>query len=57
MRQKDEADHAEQRSELALTELDDVSGGNIQLDWLNAVKQIYAPWANMHFGRGRVMLA
>ena len=43
--------------ELALVELDAVSGGRRpvegELKYLNWVKQFYSPWANTNFGGGR----
>jgi hypothetical protein len=47
--------------ELALVELDEVSGGRRaiegELKYLNWVKQFYSPWANINFGGGRTMVA
>lgn len=48
-------------TELALAELDAVSGGrkgdDLELKYLNWVKQFYSPWANINFGGGRTMIA
>lgn len=55
----DEVGRPERTDELALAKLDEVSGGdrNIDIRYFNWVKQFYAPWANIHFGRGPVMIA
>jgi hypothetical protein len=46
--------------ELTFVELDQVSGGRRaiegELQYLNWVKQIYSPWANINFGGGRTMI-
>jgi len=50
-----------QTVELALVELDAVSGGRRaiegEIQYLNWVKQFYSPWANMTFGGGRTAIA
>ena len=50
--------------ELADIELDGVSGGRVprpgsilEQNYLNWIKQIYAPWSNINFGGGRTMIA
>jgi hypothetical protein len=47
--------------ELTVVDLDQVSGGRPaiegEIQYLNWVKQIYAPWANINFGGGRTMVA
>jgi len=47
--------------ELTVADLDQVSGGRRaiegELQYLNWVKQFYAPWANVTFGGGRTMIA
>jgi hypothetical protein len=58
---KDEFSSAQNTVELALVELDAVSGGRRaiegELNYLNWVKQFYSPWANINFGGGRTMIA
>jgi hypothetical protein len=47
--------------ELADVELADVSGGRraseLEIRYLNWVKQFYSPWANITFGGGSTMIA
>jgi hypothetical protein len=58
---KDEFFSPQNTVELALADLDQVSGGRkadaLELQYLNWVKQFYSPWANMNFGGGRTMVA
>ena len=58
---KDEFLSPQNTVELALADPDQVSGGrkadSLELQYLNWVKQIYSPWANMNFGGGRTMIA
>lgn len=58
---KDQLSAAQITTELAPAELDAVSGGRkldaLELRYLNWVKQIYSPWANINFGGGRTMIA
>jgi hypothetical protein len=58
---KDEFSTVQTTVELALAELDQVSGGRkadaLEIQYLNWVKQIYSPWANINFGGGRTMIA
>jgi hypothetical protein len=58
---KDEFSSPQNTVELALVELDEVSGGRRAIEgeikYLNWVKQFYAPWANIHFGEGRTAVA
>jgi hypothetical protein len=58
---KDEFSSSQNAVELALAELDQVSGGRkgdeLELRYLNWVKQFYSPWANIDFGGGRTMVA
>lgn len=56
---KNELSSAQAAVELALLELDEVSGGDrdLQLRYLNWIKQYYVPWMNMHFGEGRILVA
>ena len=46
--------------ELAVAELDAVSGGRRaiegEIQYLNWIKTIYAPWANMTIGGGRTAI-
>jgi hypothetical protein len=46
--------------ELAVAELDEVSGGRRaiegEIQYLNWIKTIYAPWANMTIGGGRTAI-
>ncbi|MBR0726902.1 hypothetical protein JQ612_00700 [Bradyrhizobium manausense] len=55
---KDE--NAQTTVELAPVELDEVSGGekgsDVQINYLNWVKQIYSPWAGLRFGEGRILI-
>jgi hypothetical protein len=57
---KDEFSSPRNTVELALVELDEVSGGRRpiegELKYLNWVKQFYSPWANVTFG-GRTAIA
>lgn len=57
---KDEFSSAQNTAELALVELDEVSGGRRpvegELKYLNWVKQFYSPWANINFGGGRTAI-
>ena len=58
---KDEFSSPQNRAELALAELDEVSGGRRaiegEIQYLNWVKQFYSPWADINFGGGRTMVA
>jgi hypothetical protein len=58
---KDEISSPQKRGELALAELDEVSGGRRaiegEIQYLNWVKQFYSPWADINFGGGRTMVA
>jgi len=58
---KDECSSPQNTVELALVELDEVSGGRkadaVELKYLNWVKQFYSPWANINFGEGRTAIA
>ena len=58
---KDELSSPQNRAELALAELDEVSGGRRaiegEIQYLNWVKQFYSPWADINFGGGRTMVA
>jgi hypothetical protein len=58
---KDEFSSPQNTVELALVELDAVSGGRRaiegELKYLNWVKQFYSPWANINFGGGRTAIA
>jgi hypothetical protein len=58
---KDELSNPQHTVELALVELDAVSGGRRaiegELKYLNWVKQFYSPWANINFGGGRTAVA
>ena len=58
---KDEFSSPQNTVELALVELDAVSGGRRaiegELKYLNWVKQFYSPWANINFGGGRTGIA
>jgi hypothetical protein len=58
---KDEFSSPHNTAELALVELDAVSGGRRaiegELKYLNWVKQFYSPWANINFGGGRTAIA
>jgi hypothetical protein len=58
---KDELSSPQNTVELALVELDAVSGGRRaiegELKYLNWVKQFYSPWANINFGGGRTAIA
>ena len=58
---KDELSRTQTTAELALAELDRVSGGRkadaLELQYLNWAKQFYSPWANIDFGGGRTMIA
>jgi hypothetical protein len=58
---KDEFSSSQNAVELVLAELDQVSGGRkgdeLELRYLNWVKQFYSPWANIDFGGGRTMVA
>ena len=58
---KDEFSSPQNTVELALVELDEVSGGRkadaLELKYLNWVKQFYSPWANINFGGGRTAIA
>ena len=57
----DELGSPQNTVELTVVELDQVSGGRRaiegELQYLNWVKQFYAPWANMTFGGGRTVIA
>ena len=57
----DQLSAAQITTELAPAELDAVSGGrkgdDLELRYLNWVKQFYSPWANINFGGGRTMIA
>ena len=59
--QKDEFSSRQSSGELALAELDEVSGGRRaiegEIQYLNWVKQFYSPWADINFGGGRTMVA
>ena len=61
MTRKDEFSSPQKRGELALAELDEVSGGRRaiegEIQYLNWVKQFYSPWADINFGGGRTMVA
>ncbi|MBA2402082.1 MAG: hypothetical protein H0V72_25980 [Bradyrhizobium sp.] len=58
---KNEFSGPQNTAELALVELDEVSGGRRpvegELQYLNWVKQFYSPWANINFGGGRTAIA
>jgi len=58
---KDEFSTVQTTVELAPAELDQVSGGRkadaLEIQYLNWVKQIYSPWADINFGSGRTMVA
>jgi hypothetical protein len=58
---KDEFSSPQNTVEMALVELDAVSGGRRaiegELKYLNWVKQFYSPWANINFGGGRTAIA
>jgi hypothetical protein len=57
---KDELSSPQNTLELTVVELDQVSGGRRaiegELQYLNWVKTIYSPWANMTFGGGRTAI-
>lgn len=57
----DEFSNPQDTVELALVELDQVTGGRRaiegELQYLNWVKQFYSPWANINFGGGRTVIA
>jgi hypothetical protein len=58
---KDEFSSPQNTVELALVDLDKVSGGRkadaLEIRYLNWVKQFYSPWADINFGGGRTMVA
>ncbi len=58
---KDEFAATQMATELAPADLERVSGGrkadDLEIRYLNWVKQIYSPWANINFGGGRTMIA